>query len=90
MWPQAKAGIDDACVQFDGQGYVLGQGVFEKTINVVAAPFVTPDRTNVFVFNITGPSFELTPKVMKAEGGPRLLSMLQNVTSDWMRRGPSA
>jgi len=90
LWPQASAGIDDACSQFEAQGYVIGQGVFEKTINVVAAPFVTPDRTNVFVFNITGPSFELTPKVMKQDGGPRLLSMLQNIASDWMRRGPTA
>lgn len=90
LWPQAKKGIDDACQQFDANGFVLGQGVFEKTINTVAAPFVSPDRASVFVFNITGPSFELTPKVMKTDAGPRLLSVLQNITSDWMRRGPAS
>lgn len=90
LWLQAKQGIEDACGQFDRQGFVLGQGVFEKTINTVAAPFVSPDRTSVFVFNITGPSFELTPKVMKGDAGPRLLSALQNITSDWMRRGPTS
>lgn len=88
LWSQAKEGIRDACEQYDANGFVLGQGVFEKTINTVAAPFISPDRSSVFVFNITGSSVELTPKVMKSDAGPRLLSLLQNVTTDLMRRGP--
>lgn len=89
LWPAARAGIADARTQFEKNGFVVGQGVFEKTINVVAAPYVAPDGVSVFVFNITGPSFELTPKVLKADAGPRLLAMMQNVTADWMRRGAS-
>jgi DNA-binding IclR family transcriptional regulator len=87
QWERARSGIEDALEQLDRQGFVLGEGVFEKTINTVAAPFMTPDQSNVFVFNVTGPSFELKRKLMMEEVGPRLLAMLQNIESDWLRGG---
>jgi DNA-binding IclR family transcriptional regulator len=65
----------------------VGEGVFEKTINTVAAPFVTPDQSTAFVFNMTGPSFELKRDLLVQEAGPRLVSMLQNISSDWLRGG---
>jgi DNA-binding IclR family transcriptional regulator len=87
LWERARAGIEDARVQLDQQGFVVGEGVFEKTINTVAAPFVTPDQSTAFVFNMTGPSFELKRDLMVEEAGPRLVSMLQNISSDWLRGG---
>ena len=87
MWEGAKFGVEDARQQLESRGFVLGEGVFEKTINTVAAPFLTPDKASVFVFNVTGPSFELKRKVMLEEAGPRLLSMLQTIESDWLRGG---
>lgn len=87
LWPAARKGIAEARAQYEKNGFIVGEGVFEKTINVVAAPFLTPDRSTVLVFNLTGPSFELTPSVMSGEAGPRLLAMIQNIAGEWMRQG---
>lgn len=84
-WSTVKKGIEQAMNDYQEKGFCLSVGGWEKGVNGVAVPFIPEDGSDVLAFNCGGPPFILSQTMMEEDVGPRLVSLVKNVTYDMQR-----
>lgn len=84
-WPIIKNGIEQAIKDYQEKGFCVSLGDWQKGINGVAVPYIPEDGMDVLSFNCGGPPFILNEKMIEEDIGPRLVSLVRNVTSDMKR-----
>jgi DNA-binding IclR family transcriptional regulator len=84
-WPAIKSGIEQAMKGYQDKGFCLSIGDWEKGVNGVAVPYIPEDGSEVLSFNCGGPPFILSQKILEEDVGPRLVSLVKNVTYDVQR-----
>ena len=78
-WPELKAGLDQATLEYQEHGYCLSLGGWRQEVNAVGVPLVLKDGSGVMAFSCGGPSFQLTKTMIETDIGPRLLNLVGNV-----------
>lgn len=78
-WPAIKAAIDRELINYRERGYCLSLGEWRPESHAIAVPLVPEDSSEIMVFSCSGASFQLTPKVIEEDIGPRLLNLVANV-----------
>lgn len=84
-WPAIKNGIEQAMKDYQDKGFCISIGDWEKGVNGVAVPYIPEDGSEVLPFNCGGPPFILSKKILEEDIGPRLVSLVKNVTYDVQR-----
>lgn len=84
-WLTIRGGIEQAMKDYQDKGFCLSVGDWDKGINGVAVPFIPEDGSDVLSFNCGGPPFILSQNLMEEDIGPRLVSLVKNVTLDMKR-----
>lgn len=84
-WLSIRGGIEQAMKDYQDKGFCLSVGDWDKGINGVAVPFIPEDGSDVLSFNCGGPPFILSQNLMEEDIGPRLVSLVKNVTLDMKR-----
>lgn len=84
-WPVIRKEIERAMKDYQDKGFCLSVGGWDKGISGVAVPFIPDDGSDVLSFNCGGPPFILTQAVMEDDIGPRLVSLVKNVSYDLRR-----
>lgn len=84
-WQSIKNGIEQALKDYQDKGFCLSIGEWEKGVNGVAVPYIPDDGSEVLAFNSGGPPFILSQNTIENDIGPRLVSLVKNVTYDLSR-----
>ena len=84
-WPKLKSGLDQAMKDYQDKGFCLSLGDWDKGVHGVAVPYIPDDGTEVLSFNCGGPPFILTSDKVLNDIGPRLVSLVKNVTFDMQK-----
>jgi len=84
-WPAIKGGIEQAMKDYQDKGFCISIGEWEKGVNGVALPYIPDDGSEVLAFNCGGPPFILSRNTIENDIGPRLVSLVKNVTYDLSR-----
>ncbi len=84
-WPRIKAGIEQAMKEHQNKGFCLSIGDWQKDVNAVAAPFIATDSSEILSFNCGGPSFQLRRHMLEDDIGPRLVTLVRNVSAKVFR-----
>ena len=85
-WPAVKAGIEEAMREYQDKGFCLSVGDWQKDVNAVAVPFIPADGSEILSFNCGGPAFQLRRHMLEDDIGPRLVTLVRNVTAMLSRR----
>jgi DNA-binding IclR family transcriptional regulator len=79
-WRRIEQGIKQAVIDYRDKGYCLSLGDWRPESHAVAVPLVPEDDgTDIMVFSCSGAAFQLTPRVVEEDIGPRLLNLVANV-----------
>lgn len=78
-WPSIKEGIDRAVINYQEKGYCLSLGDWRPESHAIAVPLVPEDGSDIVVFSCSGAAFQLSPKIIEEDIGPRLLNLVANV-----------
>lgn len=81
-WPKIKGGLEQAMKDYQDKGFCLSLGDWDKGVHGVAVPYIPGDETEVLSFNVGGPPFILTKDKLLNDIGPRLISLVKNITYD--------
>lgn len=81
-WPKIKGGLEQAMIDYQDKGFCLSLGDWDKGVHGVAVPFIPGDETEVLSFNVGGPPFILTSDKLLNDIGPRLVTLVKNLTYD--------
>ncbi len=79
LWPQTKAGVEQAFKQYQDLGFCVSLGEWEKSISAVGVPLQMPMGDKVMAFNCGGPSFLLPPETLLNDLGPGLVQLVNEV-----------
>lgn len=78
-WPRIKEGIDQALLDYGTKGYCFSLGDWRPETHAIAVPLLLEEQGETVVFSCSGASFQLRPKVIEDDIGPRLLNLVGNV-----------
>lgn len=84
-WPKIKDWLDQSMKEYQDKGFCLSMGDWDKGVHGVAVPYIPDDGTEVLSFNCGGPPFILTKDKLLDDIGPRLVSLVKNVTYDMQK-----
>ena len=79
-WPSIKRNLERAVRDYQDYGYCLSIGDWHKDVNSVAVPLIHPQH-GILVFNCGAPSYLLDQEKLENEIGPRLIHMVNNISS---------
>jgi DNA-binding IclR family transcriptional regulator len=79
LWPQTKAGVEQAFKQYQDLGFCLALGDWERNISAVGVPLQMPMGDKVMAFNCGGPSFLLPQDTLLNDLGPSLVQLVNGV-----------
>ncbi len=85
-WPRLRRGIALAAREVAVHGFCCSLGDWQDDIHGVATPLVEPATGRVFALNLGGPAYMLPAKAMRAEHGPRLVAMRDEILARLGRR----
>jgi len=85
-WPQVKKRMTAGFREIEKNGFCVSLGAFQRTINGVGVPLVTPNGSNVYAVNCSGPAFQLSEARMREEIGPRLVHTVRNITAELLHQ----
>lgn len=74
-WPDLKARALDSIAEVEDRGFCIVDGEWQSDIRAVAAPVVSPDRSEVMALNAAGPRFAASREALEQEVGPRLVHL---------------
>lgn len=86
-WPQLKAGIEQAFIDYEERGFCMSLGDYMKDLNAVAVPYVPPDGSEVLSFNLGAPAFQLRRHMIEDDIGPHLIELVRSVKAQMHRHG---
>lgn len=66
--------------RFKNEGYCLSIGEWNTDVNAAATPILWTSGTDLIVISISGPSFMITPNLLKDELIPRLMGLAEHIT----------
>jgi DNA-binding IclR family transcriptional regulator len=84
-WPQLKAGIEQALLDYEERGFCMSLGDYMKDLNGVAVPYIPPDGSEVLSFNLGAPAFQLRRHMIEDDIGPHLIELVRSVTAEMYR-----
>jgi DNA-binding IclR family transcriptional regulator len=84
-WNSIKSGIEQALLEYQERGFCMSIGAWHKDVNAVAVPYIPEDGSDVLSFNCGGPSFQLRRHMLEDDIGPRLVTLVRNVTAEIYR-----
>jgi DNA-binding IclR family transcriptional regulator len=84
-WDKVKSGIEQALAEYQEKGFCMSIGEWQKDVNAVAVPFIPADGSDVLSFNCGGPAFQLRRHMLEDDIGPRLVTLVRNVTANIYR-----
>lgn len=84
-WPQLKAGIEQALIDYEERGYVMSLGEYMKDLNGVAIPYIPPDGSEVLAFNLGAPAFQMRRHMIEDDIGPHLIELVRSVKAEMFR-----
>ncbi len=73
-------GLERAMDEYAEQGFVTSFGDWKPEIHGIAAPIYSADRERIFALNVGGPSFLVSPEMLREEIGPRLAQAARDLT----------
>lgn len=79
-WSSIKRNLERAVRDYQDYGYCLSIGDWAKDVNSVAVPLIHPQH-GILVFNCGAPSYLLDQEKLENEIGPRLIHMVNNISS---------
>ncbi|OAL79202.1 IclR family transcriptional regulator [Acinetobacter sp. SFB] len=79
-WLSIKRNLERAVRDYQDYGYCLSIGDWAKDVNSVAVPLIHPQH-GILVFNCGAPSYLLDQEKLENEIGPRLIHMVNNISS---------
>lgn len=79
--PDTLADLNSELTFFDKNKYCRSFGGWKKDVNAVAAPIQWSGGSDLVIMSISGPSFIITPRLLEEELVPRLLSLVDYVSS---------
>ena len=85
-WPKVRKILNAAFKELERDGFCVSLGNFERTINGVGAPLMSPDGSTVYALNCSGPAFQLKESVLRESIGPRLVHTVRNIFADMTRQ----
>jgi DNA-binding IclR family transcriptional regulator len=77
-WPKVKAALEQAFRDYQERGYCLSLGDWQKDVNAVGVPMLTPDG-HALAFTCGGPSFKIRRASLENDFGPRLVNLVRDV-----------
>lgn len=80
-WARARAGIDQACADYQRYGFVFSLGEWRPQVYAAGVPLVSQDGSRIFAINCSGPLYAMTRKRIVQDIGPRLLQMRDQIIS---------
>jgi DNA-binding IclR family transcriptional regulator len=78
-WPRVRAGIERAIEDYRSRGFVMSLGEWQRDVNSVGVPLIPTDGGPILAFNCGAPAYQLSPKRLETELGPRLVNLVRNV-----------
>lgn len=72
--------LDCEVARFDKEGYCLSIGEWNADVNAAATPIHWPGGSDVIVLSISGPSFQITEKVLRAELISRMMQLAAHIS----------
>ncbi len=74
-WPALHVRVLDSIAEVEERGFCIVDGEWQSDIRAVAAPVISPDRSEVMALNAAGPLFAASRDTMEREVGPRLVHL---------------
>jgi len=66
--------------RFEHEGYCLSIGEWNSDVNAAATPIFWKNGTDLIVISTSGPSFMITPRLLRDELIPRLMSLANHIS----------
>ena len=67
--------------RFEHEGYCLSIGEWNSDVNAAATPIFWKNGTDLIVISTSGPSFMITPRLLRDELIPRLMSLADHISN---------
>lgn len=85
LWPQHKAGIEQALRDYRERGFCLSIGDWRNDVNAVGVPMLPIAGCRLLTFNCAAPSFVLRQHMLEDDIGPRLINLVRTIESEAAR-----